>query len=102
MIRSFILIVLIKMKMKKSTKLLTATSIAAGGILGILFAPGKGSDSRKKFGRQLRKLTAVLNGDCSKGKLLLAKEKLEKHKSNIERHLKNIEDRLARYDDNAG
>ena len=84
--------------MKNSTKFLTTTSIAVGAMLGILFAPGKGADSRKKLKKTLRKLSAGLHPECSKQRLLIAKQKLEQHKLRIEKHLQGIETRLSEYD----
>ena len=84
--------------MKTSSKVLAATAIATGSALGILFAPAKGSESRKKLNKQLGKLARLLNGECSKEKLLMAKGKLEQHKLRIEQHLQKINTKLAAQD----
>ena len=83
--------------MKNSSKLLAA--IAAGSVLGVLFAPAKGSETRKKIDTQARKLKKLLRGrECSKAQLTMVKEKLEKHKERLEKHLQKINSRLVEYD----
>ena len=72
--------------MKNSTKLLAAGSMLAGGLIGILLSPGKGSDNRRKLRKQLRKAAALLNGNCSREKLLI-----------VNKHLHDIDARLAAY-----
>ncbi|MBY0243856.1 MAG: YtxH domain-containing protein [Sphingobacteriaceae bacterium] len=44
--------------MKDNTKVITAllVGVAAGAILGVLFAPDKGSETREKLGRNLKDL----------------------------------------------
>jgi gas vesicle protein len=84
--------------MKKSTKLLAAASIAAGSALGILFAPGKGSETRKKLNKKLRKLSGSVDSECGKEKLVMIKGKLEKHKQRVEKHLQKINSRIAEYE----
>jgi len=83
--------------MKKSSKLLAA--MAAGSVLGVLFAPAKGSDTRKKIDDQAKKLKKLLRGrGSSKEQLTMVKEKLEKHKERLEKHLQKINSRIAEYD----
>ena len=54
--------------MKTTTKALALASMAAGAAMGVLFAPGKGSETRKKLDAQLEKLKYSLNGKIRKEK----------------------------------
>jgi gas vesicle protein len=84
--------------MKNSSKLLALASISTGVALGVLFAPGKGSETRKKLNKRLEKLSASMNGECSKEKLVMVKQKLEEHKQRVEKHLQKINSKIATYD----
>lgn len=55
--------------MKNSSKILVALAagVAAGAVLGILFAPGKGSDTRKKIVDEGKKMTDDVKHRFSKG-----------------------------------
>ena len=90
------------MVMDKSTKILIAgaAGLAAGAMLGVMLAPGKGAESRRKLARGLRKLNKLLHGDVSREKLAFVKDKLEKHKERLERHIQKIEARLNRQETN--
>ena len=61
--------------MNKSGKILAAVAvgIAAGAVLGILFAPDKGSETRKKLNKKSKKIV-----DEVKEKFNGFKEELEK------------------------
>jgi len=88
--------------MDKSTRIMIAgaAGLAAGAMLGVLLAPEKGADSRKKMARGLRKLNKILHGEVSKEKLAFVKDKLEKHKERLERHIQKIDARLSRQEAN--
>jgi len=84
--------------MKKSSKLLIAAGMAAGGALGTLFAPEKGSETRKKLKKQVRRFASSLNGKCEEEKLKMIREKLEEHKKRVEKHIEKINLKLAEYE----
>ena len=56
--------------MNTSAKILAAVAagIAAGAVLGILFAPGKGSETRRKISEQGHKFTEGVKTKFNKGK----------------------------------
>lgn len=56
--------------MKKNSKILIAlgAGIAIGGLLGILFAPRKGSESRKKIANKGNDLAEKVKDTINKGK----------------------------------
>jgi gas vesicle protein len=56
--------------MNTSGKILAAVAagIAAGAVLGILFAPDKGSETRKKISEQGHKFTEGIKSKFNKGK----------------------------------
>jgi len=84
--------------MKKSSKLLVAAGLAAGGALGALLAPDKGSETRKKLNKEVRRLARLMNGKCKEEKLKIAKEKLEEHKERVEMHIQRINEKIAEYE----
>ena len=81
--------------MKNSSKALIAAGLMAGGAIGILFAPGKGSESRKRLEKRIGKFSRVMNGECSKEKLEKVRGKLEQHKARLDEYLKRINARIA-------
>ncbi len=60
--------------MKNSSKILIAlgAGVALGGILGLLFAPEKGSDTRKKMADAGKKMTDNIKETFNKGKAKLS------------------------------
>ncbi len=78
--------------MNNTGKIVTALAAgaAAGAILGILFAPGKGSETRKKISDAGKKLAEGVENNFKKGKEKLArfedrvKEKMDATKKEAE------------------
>jgi len=79
--------------MKNSSKVLVALAAGAaiGGVLGILFAPDKGSATREKITDSARDMT-----DSIKDYVSVGKDKLEKIKENLEEKLEKINEKLSR------
>jgi gas vesicle protein len=73
--------------MKSTSKILIAlgAGLAIGGILGILFAPEKGSETRKKISDTGKKLA-----DKITHKVKLGKEKLEEELSKVNGVLEEV------------
>lgn len=71
--------------MSSSSKMLVAVAagIAAGAVLGILFAPDKGAETRKKISDQGKKLAEGVKDKFNKGK-----EKLNDLKEDIVQKIK--------------
>lgn len=65
--------------MKNSTKILAAAAIGvvAGGVLGLLLAPDKGNETRKKIAKQSEKMMKTIKGGFGREKMARMKEKLE-------------------------
>lgn len=78
--------------MKSTGKILTAivAGAAIGAIVGILFAPDKGSETRKKIGEEGKKLAEDVKDKIRKGK-----EKLNEFKKDFERTVKEKADEIA-------
>ncbi|MEY4703492.1 MAG: hypothetical protein RIR96_1389 [Bacteroidota bacterium] len=74
--------------MKKYNGLLLSLGIglAVGGILGVLFAPDKGSETRKKIKASGSKLANGL-----KDKMNVTKEKLSRYKEEVEESLNGVD-----------
>jgi gas vesicle protein len=83
--------------MKNSSKLLVAAAagIAAGSAFGALYAPSKGSETREKLDKEIKKLSDVFQGKCSVDKLNKVKAKLETHKEQIEKAIQKINSKIA-------
>jgi gas vesicle protein len=78
--------------MNNSGKILAvvAAGIAAGAVLGILFAPGKGAETRRKINEQGKKMA-----DGVKEKFNRGKEKFNDLKENIEQKVKEKVEEFA-------
>jgi gas vesicle protein len=73
--------------MKNTSKILIAlgAGLAIGGILGVLFAPEKGSETRKKISDTGKKLA-----DKITRKVKLGKEKLEEELSKVNGEMEEV------------
>ena len=73
--------------MKNTSKVLIAlgAGLAIGGILGVLFAPDKGSETRKRISDTSKKFT-----DKIKSKVKLGTEKLEDELSMINGKMEEV------------
>ena len=78
--------------MNTSGKILAAVAagIAAGAVLGILFAPDKGSETRRKINEKGKKMA-----DDVKGKFTEGKEKFNHLKDDIEKKVKDTVEQFA-------
>jgi gas vesicle protein len=83
--------------MKNSSKILVAAAagIAAGSVLGTLYAPAKGTETREKLDKEIRKLSDVFHGKCSIEKLNKVKGKLEMHKEQVEKAIQKINSKIV-------
>jgi gas vesicle protein len=90
-----ILQLVIKLKlyyMNKNGKILAAVAagVAAGAVLGILFAPDKGSETRRKINEQGKKMADGVKEKFNKGK-----EKFNGLKEDIEQKVKERVEEFA-------
>ena len=78
--------------MNTSGKILAAVAagIAAGVVLGILFAPDKGSETRRKINEKGKKITGDVKDKFSKGK-----EKFNNVKDDFEKKVKETVEEFA-------
>lgn len=73
--------------MKNTTKILVAlgAGLAIGGVLGVLFAPDKGSATRHKIAEGTKKLS-----DKFKAKVKAGKEKLDEKFSRVNGEMEEV------------
>ena len=78
--------------MNNTGKILTAVAagVAAGAVLGILFAPDKGSETRKKISEQGKKIQEGVKDKFQKGK-----DKINDLKENIAQKVNEKIEELA-------
>ncbi|MBX9781743.1 MAG: YtxH domain-containing protein [Chitinophagaceae bacterium] len=78
--------------MNNSAKILTALAAgaAAGATLGVLFAPDKGSETRKKISEQGKKISGGLRKTLRHGK-----EKLNSIKEDLKQEIKERTEEFA-------
>jgi gas vesicle protein len=85
--------------MNNSGKILAAAAagIAAGAVLGILFAPDKGTETRKKITDQGKKIAGGVKDklDGVKDKFIKGKEKLNEFKEDIAQTVKEKVEEFA-------
>jgi gas vesicle protein len=65
--------------MKNSTKIIAAAAlgVVAGGLIGLLFAPDKGQETRKKVAKKGKDMMNKINRDFYKDNMARVKVKLE-------------------------
>jgi len=78
--------------MNNTAKILTAVAagVVTGAILGVLFAPDKGSETRRKINEEGKKMAGDVKDRFEKGK-----EKLNSLKEEIQQKFKNKADEFA-------
>ena len=78
--------------MKNSTKILAASAIGvvAGTVLGLLFAPDKGNETRKKIAKQSGKMVKTIK----KG---FGRERMAKMKVKLENKLQKINSKMEEF-----
>jgi gas vesicle protein len=78
--------------MNNNAKILAAlgAGLAAGAVLGVLFAPDKGTETRKKINEQGKKLAGAV-----KEKIRMGKEKINGLKEDITERIKETEEEFA-------
>lgn len=76
--------------MKNSTKILVAAAmgVAAGALVGLLFAPDKGKDTREKIAKKTGKVMKSVRG--------FDKEQLAKVREKLERKLQKVTEKMKR------
>jgi len=79
------------MSTSKKILITVATGMAVGAVLGILFAPGEGSETRKKLANLKRKITSC-DCDCADDD----KESLQEIKEILQKELDRINEKIDR------
>ncbi|HQD10754.1 MAG TPA: YtxH domain-containing protein [Flavihumibacter sp.] len=80
--------------MSNTNKILTAfaTGLAVGAVLGVLFAPDKGENTRKKIADNGKKLSDSLREKVNEGK-----EKFAELRGNLQQKADAVKDKLGQY-----
>lgn len=80
--------------MENNNKILLAAGIgvAIGGILGILFAPSKGADTRKKIQESANKLADTFKGNAAK-----IKKNVNTAGESIKQRMDFVDDKVNEY-----
>ena len=88
--------------MKNSTKLLViaAIGVAAGGVLGLLFAPDKGDETRKKIAKQKDKMMKKIKDGFGKERMARVKQKLETKLQKVNAKIEEISRKEAMHAQN--
>ncbi len=80
--------------MNKATKVLVSigAGIAVGAAIGVLFAPGEGSETRKKIMKRSRKLAGTVSDSLDQGRESLEdiKDVLQKELHKVNRKIEEI------------
>jgi len=81
-------------KMKNNSKILVAigAGVAIGGILGVLFAPDKGTETRKKLGDKGKELAEGVKDKFNKGK-----GKLNRLQEGIKERMEAVNDKVQEF-----
>lgn len=80
--------------MTNANKIMTALAagVAIGGVLGILFAPDKGENTRKKIADNSKKFTDTIRDKVNEGK-----DKLSGIRNNVRERVDSIRDTMDEY-----
>ncbi|KIC95582.1 YtxH domain-containing protein [Flavihumibacter solisilvae] len=80
--------------MTNANKIMTALAagVAIGGVLGILFAPDKGENTRKKIADNSKKLTDTIRDKVNEGK-----NKLSGIRNNVRERVDSIRGTMDEY-----
>lgn len=78
--------------MENSTKIITATAVGVvvGGVIGLLFAPEKGEDTRKDISQKGKTFFQKINDQMSKEKLSELKQEFETQLEKINEKIKGF------------
>ena len=80
--------------MTNANKIMTALAagVAIGGVLGILFAPDKGENTRRKIADNSKKFTDTIRDKVNEGK-----SKLSGIRNNVRERVDSIRDTMDEY-----
>lgn len=78
--------------MKNLSKIIVAAAagIVVGGVLGLLFAPEKGSKTREDISKKSKKVLGKINDTLGKEKLMELKEEFEDQLGKINERIKKF------------